>query len=155
MENVTHPIIFFNDQAEDANQFLYKPDEFCKALSIIAEKAKRIQFLTLRRTMCSENILSNGFRPFFEKIEPNLEAILFLHEPGWEKYNLMNNPCQENLIEDVFKNLKLVFETESWTLYGPYDLKTSERNIQKCLENFEFVPHFLEEFDEITNFLNL
>ena len=23
MENVTNPIIFFNDQAEDANQFLY------------------------------------------------------------------------------------------------------------------------------------
>ena len=126
-------------------------------MSIIAEKAKRIQFLTLRRTRCSENILSNGFRPFFEKIEPTLEAILFLHEPGWEKYNLMNNPCQENLIADVFKNLNPVFKTESWTLYayGQYDLKPSERNIQKCLANFEFVPHFLEEFDEITNFLNL
>ena len=152
MENVTHPIIFFMDQAQDANQFLYKPEEFCKALSIIANKAKKIQFLTLRRTRCSENILSNGFKPFFEKIEPTLEAILFLHEPGWDKYNLMNNPCQENLIVDVFKNLKQVFKTASWTLY---DLKTSERNIQKCLENFEFVPHFLEEFDDITNFLNL
>ena len=152
IENVTHLISLFVDQADHADQFAYEPDNFCKALNIIAKKAKNIQFLTLQRTRCSENISSNGFRPLFEKIEPTLEAILFLHEAGWEKYNLKNNPCQENLIEDVFKNLKLVFETESWTLYGPYDLKTSERNIQKCLENVEFVPHFLEEFDEITNF---
>ena len=157
MENVTHLISLFVDQADHADQFAYEPDNFCKALNIIAKKAKKIQFLTLQRTRCSENISSNGFRPFFEKIEPTLEAILFLHEPGWEKYNLMNNPCQENLIKDVFKNLNPVFKTESWTLYayGLYDLKPSERNIQKCLENFEFVPHFLEEFDEITNFLNL
>ena len=152
MENVTHLISLFVDQADHADQFAYEPDNFCKALNIIAKKAKNIQFLTLQRTRCSENISSNGFRPFFEKIEPTLEAILFLHEPGWDKYNLMNNPCQENLILDVFKNLKQVFKTASWTLY---DLKTSERNIQKCLENFEFVPHFLEEFDDITNFLNL
>jgi hypothetical protein len=155
MENVNHLISFFVDQADHADQFAYEPDNFCKALNIIAKKAKKIQFLTLQRTRCSENISSNGFRPFFENIEPTLEAILLLHEPGWEKYNLMNNPCQEILIAEVFKNLKRVFKTESWTLYGPYDLKPSERNIQKCLENFEFVPHCLEEFGEITDYLNI
>ena len=156
MENVTHPIIFFNDQAEDANQFLYKPEEFCKALSIIAEKAKRIQFLTLRRTRCSENILSNGFRPFFEKIEPNLEAILFLHEPGWEKKHLVNS-SQENLMAEVFKKLRPIeFSNEgSWTLYIRSDLKLSFRNYLNCLENFEFLPHFLPNFDEITKYLNI
>ena len=156
MENVTHPIIFFNDQAEDANQFLYKPKEFCKALSIIAEKAKRIQFLTLRRTRCSENILSNGFRPFFEKIEPTLEAILFLHEPGWEKKHLVNN-SQENLMAEVFKKLRPIkFSNKgSWTLYVRSDLKPSFRNSLNCLGNFEFLPHFLLNFDEITKYLNI
>ena len=156
MENVTHPIIFFMDQAQDANQFLYKPEEFCKALNIIANKAKKIQFLTLRRTRCSENILSNGFKPFFEKIEPTLEAILFLHEPGWEKKHLINS-SQENLMAEVFKKLRPIkFSNEgSWTLYVRSDLKPSIRNFLDCLGNFEFLPHFLPNFDEITKYLKI
>ena len=156
MENVTHPVIYFVDQADDAHQFGYQPDNFCKSLNIITEKAKRIQFLTLRRTRCSENILSNGFRPFFEKIEPTLEAILFLHEPGWEKKHLVNN-SQENLIAEIFNKLRPIeFSNKgsSWTLYVRSDLKPSFRNSLNCLGNFEFLPHFLPNFDEITKYLN-